>query len=125
MLQKIKKFLNHTKQLHKEVLSINKKWNVINAEKERSKLFFSNLYIVSNENTKVKNQIKILDSLKGDLNQKINEKQNQYNQTAEQEKQLKVALVDGFQLEIKEIQTKMEQVATNKHMKQQENVALK
>ncbi|CAD8078288.1 unnamed protein product [Paramecium sonneborni] len=112
---KLKKIINETKTAHKDALLSTKKFQIASQEKEK----------VYNENSKLKNQIKTLDNFRNTQTNQLNEYQEKYSSVVEEEKQKKTELVEGFQQEIKDIQTKMEEVSNAKHKSQAENEALK
>ncbi|CAD8156136.1 unnamed protein product [Paramecium pentaurelia] len=115
LINKLKKVINESKTAHKDALLSAKKFEIATQEKEK----------VFNENQRLKNQIKTLDAFRITQTNQLNEYQEKYSKVVDEEKQKKTELVEGFQQEIKDISTKMEEVSTAKHKSQAENEALK
>ncbi|CAK78115.1 unnamed protein product (macronuclear) [Paramecium tetraurelia] len=115
LITRLKKIINESKTAHKDALLSAKKFEIATQEKEK----------VFNENSKLKNQIKTLEGFRNTQTNQLNEYQEKYSKVVDEEKQKKTELVEGFQQEIKDISTKMEEVSNAKHKSQAENEALK
>ncbi|CAD8159465.1 unnamed protein product [Paramecium pentaurelia] len=115
LLNKLKKIITDCKTANKEAMLSAKKFEIATQEKEK----------VFNENQRLKNQIKTLDVFRNTQTNQLNDYQEKYNKVVEEEKLKKTELVEGFQQEIKDISTKMEEVSNAKHKSQAENEALK
>ncbi|CAK82456.1 unnamed protein product (macronuclear) [Paramecium tetraurelia] len=123
LITKLKKIINESKTAHKEALFSAKKFEIATQDKEKGNC--NNLNQVLNENSKLKNQIKTLETFRNTQTNQLNEYQEKYSKVVDEEKQKKTELVEGFQQEIKDISTKMEEVSNAKHKSQAENEALK